>query len=131
MEIKGTLMKICPTVDINLKDGGSIKKGGFVIMREGDYPKPVYFEMMGSDRLQGLESLVVGTPLRVFFYPESREASDGRYFTSLRCTGVYNAAQPQPQEWNPQPAPTPLPATTENTPNDGLGWLINDDETPF
>lgn len=131
MEIKGTLMKICPTVDINLKDGGSIKKGGFVIMREGDYPKPVYFEMMGSNRLQCLEGLVVGMPLRVFFYPESRESNDGRYFTSLRCTGVYNAAQPQPQEWNPQSAPTPLPATTENTPNDGLGWLMDDDKTPF
>lgn len=131
MEIKGTLMKICPTVDINLKDGGSIKKGGFVIMREGDYPKPVYFEMMGSDRLQGLEGLVVGTPLRVFFYPESREASDGRYFTSLRCTGVYNAVQPQTQGWNPLPTPNLHIATTENAPKGDLDWLMDDDKTPF
>lgn len=130
METKGTLFKICQTVDISLKDGSTLQKGGFVINSEGTYPKPIYFEIMGGERLQQLEGLNPGDQLQVYFYPESRESKDGRYFSSLRCTGVVKLSAIQPAPAVPQ-APQ-----TANTPTGGskgdMNWLLADNQgTPF
>lgn len=98
MTMEGTLHTICPAADIRLKDGGAIRKGGFVIALGGSCPRPVYFEVMGEEPLRQLSALAPGVPLRVHFYPESREGRGGRYFTSLRCTGVVSLAPPQAAE---------------------------------
>lgn len=88
MEINGTIYRILQNQEVTFNDGTKKLKGGFVIMREGDYPKPVAFEMFGEERLSMLNGLTLGMPVRVSFYAESRESKDGKYYTTLRCTNV-------------------------------------------
>ena len=84
MEINGTIYRILQNQEVTFGDGTKKVKGGFVIMREGDYPKPV----------------------RVSFYAESREGKDGKYYTTLRCTNIMHlmAASNMPPaaySWSP------------------------------
>lgn len=55
-------------------------------MRDGDYPRPVAFELFGEDRLAMLAGVNVGMPVQVRFFAESREGKNGNIFTSTRCT---------------------------------------------
>ena len=104
MEINGTIYRILPRQDVVFGDGTRKVKGGFVIMREGDYPKPVAFELFGEERLSMLNGLNLGMPVRVSFYAESREGKDGRYYTTLRCTNLLALVPTQPKAVeSPQP----------------------------
>ena len=89
MEIIGTIYKILRTEEVTFGDGTKKTKGGFVIMREGEYAKPVAFELFGEERLELLNGLNIGTPVKVNFIANSREGKDGRYYTTLRCTNVF------------------------------------------
>jgi len=129
METRGTLFKICQTEEISLKDGGTLQKGGFVITSEGSYPKPIHFELMGGEKLLMLEGLNTGDLLQVYFYPESRESKDGRYFSSLRCTGIMKISPSQPTA--PQTAPFNTPADARVGGNKGdLDWLLGETQEP-
>ncbi|MCR5192070.1 MAG: DUF3127 domain-containing protein [Bacteroidales bacterium] len=64
-------------------------KGGFVIMREGEYSKPVAFELFGDERLALLTGLSAGMPVKVNFIAVSFEGKNGGYYTTLRCTNVF------------------------------------------
>lgn len=121
MEINGTIYRILPQQDVVFSDGTRKVKGGFVIMREGDYPKPVYFELFGEERLSMLNGLTLGMPVRVSFYAESREGKDGKFYTTLRCTNLLALAPSQPKE--PE---TPQPETDEL-----IIPVSPDDEVPF
>ncbi len=88
MEINGTIYKILQQEELTFADGTKKKKGGFVIMREGEYPKPVAFELFGEDRLSLLNGLTLGMPVRVIFYAESHECKTGNYYTTLRCFNI-------------------------------------------
>ena len=127
MEISGTIYKILPTEVVSFNDGTQKTKGGLVIMRDGDFPKPVAFEMYGEDRLAMLASLTIGMPVRVFFYAESREGKNGNYYTSLRCTNIMTLGQITPVQQMPltavsantlPPAPTPNTIPTAEAEND-------------
>ena len=120
MEINGTIHKILQNQEVTFNDGTKKLKGGFVIMREGEFPKPVAFELFGEERLSMIAGLTVGMPVKVYFYAESREGRDGKYYTTLRCTNVLAMAQIQP------PAEVPhneMPAETED--------FSPQDEVPF
>ena len=108
MEINGTIYKILPQEEVTFNDGTKKVKGSFVIMREGDYPKPVYFEMFGEERLSMLNGLTLGMPVRVSFYAESRAGKDGKFYTTLRCTSLLVPDTKQPAK--PEP---PQPETDE------------------
>lgn len=95
MEINGTIYRILQNQEVTFNDGTKKVKGGFVIMREGDYPKPVAFELFGEERLSMLNGLSLGMPVRVSFYAESREGKDGKYYTTLRCTNLLTLAPVQ------------------------------------
>ena len=121
MEINGTIYRILQNQEVTFNDGTKKVKGGFVIMREGDYPKPVAFELFGEERLSMLNGLSLGMPVRVSFYAESREGKDGKYYTTLRCTNLLTLA--------------PMQATkTERTQPETDALIIPvspDDEVPF
>lgn len=121
MEINGTIYKILPQQEVTFNDGTKKIKGGFVIMREGFYPKPVAFEMFGEERLAMLNGLNLGTPVRVSFYAESREGKDGKFYTTLRCTSLLVPGAEQPAKQEP-----PQPETDELTIP-----VSPDDEVPF
>jgi hypothetical protein len=121
MEINGTIYRILQNQEVTFNDGTKKVKGGFVIMREGDYPKPVAFELFGEERLSMLNGLTLGMPVRVSFYAESREGKDGKYYTTLRCTNLLTLAPVQPIKTE-----TPQPETDE------LRIPVSpDDEVPF
>ena len=121
MEINGTIYRILPQQEVTFNDGTKKLKGGFVIMREGDYPKPVAFELFGEERLSMLSGITLGMPVRVSFYAESREGRDGKYYTTLRCTNILTLVPVQPRE-----AETPQPETDE------LSIPVSpDDDVPF
>ena len=88
MEINGTLFKILPLQEVTFGDGTKKMKGSFVIMRDGDYPKPVAFELFGDERLAMLSKVNIGMPVRVSFFAESREGKNGNYYTTLRCFNI-------------------------------------------
>lgn len=136
MEINGTIYRILQNQEVTFGDGTKKVKGGFVIMREGDYPKPVAFELFGEERLSMLNGLTLGMPVRVSFYAESREGKDGKYYTTLRCTNIMQMVAasnmpPATYSWSPNgdtvstlnQEPTALPKEND------LPWA--DDEVPF
>ena len=88
MEINGTIYKILPTEEVAFGDGTKKMKGGFVIMREGEYPKPVAFELFGEERLALLNGITNGMPVKVNFLPVSFEGKNGGFFTTLRCINI-------------------------------------------
>lgn len=89
MEIIGTMYKILRQEEVTLGDGTKKMKGGFVIMREGEYSKPVAFELFGDERLSLLTGLSAGMPVKVNFIAVSFEGKNGGYYTTLRCTNVF------------------------------------------
>lgn len=119
MEINGTIYKILPQEEVTFNDGTKKIKGGFVIMREGDYPKPVAFEMFGEERLSMLNGLIVGMPVRVSFYAESRAGKDGKFYTTLRCTSLLVPDTKQPARPEP-PQPETDELTIPDSPDDGV-----------
>ena len=134
MEIIGTIYKILRKEEVTFGDGTKKTKGGFVIMREGEYTKPVAFELFSEERLELLNGLNIGTTVKVNFIANSREGKDGRYYTTLRCTNVFplvEMASSPPTgttttasgSWNP----------TSNTmpPEQEPGGLSPDEALPF
>ena len=104
MEINGTIYKILQQEEVTFGDGTKKMKGGFVIMREGEYPKPVAFELFGEERLSLLNGLTLGMPVRVSFFAESRLGKKGGYYTTLRCFNILALDPVRPTKTeNPQP----------------------------
>ena len=147
MEINGTIYRILQQEEVTFGDGTKKIKGGFVIMREGDYPKPVAFELFGEDRLSLLNGLTLGMPVRVSFFAESRESKNGKYYTTLRCFNIVHpgatsneppvsggnptTSNTTPYSWNPSGSTVP---TSDHKPQDtphenDLPW--EEDEMPF
>lgn len=136
MEINGTIYRILQNQEVTFGDGTKKVKGGFVIMREGDYPKPVAFELFGEERLSMLNGLTLGMPVRVSFYAESRVGKDGKYYTTLRCTNIMHlmAASNMPPtaySWNPNgnAAPTQNQEATAKSQDNDLP--LEDEQVPF
>lgn len=124
MEIKGTIYRILPQQEVTFSDGGKMMKGGFVIMREGESPKPVAFELFGEERLTLLNGLAVGMPVQVSFYADSREGKDGKFYTTLKCTHLTAlGGNTIPTATSPTPLPT--------SPVGQMPVMNDDDEVPF
>lgn len=81
MEISAKLFKILPPESIETKNG-PLKKQLFVVETQDQYPKKICFEIF-NDKV-ALGQVSEGTPVKVFFDPESREWQ-GKWFTSLRA----------------------------------------------
>jgi hypothetical protein len=147
MEINGTIYRILQQEEVTFGDGTKKIKGGFVIMREGEYPKPVAFELFGEERLLLLNGLTLGMPVRVGFYAESRESKNGKYYTTLRCFNIMHLGatsnEPPVSEvnsstnntpsysWNPSgnTVPTSDHKSTDIPRDNDLPWA--EDEVPF
>lgn len=81
MEISAKLYKVYPPETGEGKNG-QWKKQFFVVETADQYPKKICFEVW-NDKV-ALGQISEGTPVKVFFDPESREWQ-GRWFTSLRA----------------------------------------------
>lgn len=81
MEISAKLFQILPPETGEGKNG-AWKKQFVVVETQDQYPKKICFEIW-NDKV-ALGNLSVGSPVKVFFDPESREWQ-GKWFTSLRA----------------------------------------------
>ena len=125
MEISAKLFKILPPESIETKNG-PLKKQLFVVETQDQYPKKICFEIF-NDKV-ALGQITEGSPVKVFFDPESREWQ-GKWFTSLRAwrvdvDGGGNSGG-QYQQAESQASSIPTPSSTgesfDNTPsNDDL-----------
>ena len=75
MEIKGTVIKVLPS---ELIGQNQAKKQTFIIETEGQYPKKVAIDIW-KDTI----SVTQGESATFHLNAESREASNGRWFTGL------------------------------------------------
>ena len=126
MEIIGKFIKALPEQKGESQRGPWVR-GGLVIETEEQFPKQVAFSLWGEDKVAIARTMPVGTQLKVFFSPESREFNE-RWFTDLRCfridtfnpitAGATNsqaenvASKPQPKVISPstpQNSSTPQP----------------------
>lgn len=123
-EISGKINLIVDKVSGQSKNGGEWVKQEFVIETDGQYPKKVCFSLWG-DKINVLESLKPGDPVKISFDPESREYNS-RWYTDLRAWKIENANQPS-GGFTPPP-----PATTDNA-NDAFTAASEEeaDDLPF
>lgn len=136
MEINGTIYRILQQEEVTFGDGTKKIKGGFVIMREGEYPKPVAFELFGEDRISLLNGLTLGMPVKVSFYAESRESKNGKYYTTLRCFNIMSVSGGNPPTnsmtpylWNPSGNTVPTSDQNPTLHENDLTW--EEDGVPF
>ena len=83
MEVIGKFVKTLPEQRGTSQKGDWVR-GGFVIETEEQFPKQVAFSLWGEDKVVIVRTMTIGTQLKVFFSPESREFKD-KWFTDLRC----------------------------------------------
>ena len=122
MEITGTIYRILPKEEVTLGDGTKKMKGGFVIMCEGEYAKPLAFELFGDERLALLTGITVGMPVKAFFLPVSFEGKNGRYHSTLRCTNIFPLT-------TAAPASNPSSITSNPPMSDNSKWTTKDNMT--
>ena len=133
MEITIKVTKILePQSGVSSKNGETWVKNSFVGETQGQYPKTLYFTVMGQERWDKM-GIKVGGNFAVSFDPESREWN-GKYFTDLSAWKAVNldagqsAQTQQPTAQAPVAAPaqgvSPFP-TADAQPAGGV------DDTPF
>ena len=106
MEVIGKFVKTLPEQRGTSQKGDWVR-GGFVIETEEQYPKQVAFSLWGEDKVAIVRTMTIGTQIKVFFSPESREFKD-KYFTDLRCfrIDVFGAINKTQQVAHPQQSNT-------------------------
>ena len=112
MEISGKIIQVLPEQGgVSKTSGKEWKLQAYVLETQEQYPRKVYFEVFGEDRIKAnpcqLDDIVT-----VSFDIESREFN-GRWYTSIRAwkiqQGIVDAAAPQVV-----PAAQPVPAPQAN-----------------
>jgi len=126
-EINGKINVIVDKVSGQSKNGGEWVKQEFVIETDGQYPKKVCFSLWG-DKINVLESLKPGDPVKISFDPESREYN-GRWYTDLRAWKIESGSQANNSGFTPPPAP---PASNDSA-NDAFSAASDEggDDLPF
>ncbi len=96
MEITGKIIQVLPPrTGTSARTGSEWVCGQYVLETMEQYPKKIFFEVFGSERIQQF-NIQVGESLTVSFDIESREYN-GRWFTSIRAFKVdRSGAQPAP-----------------------------------
>lgn len=97
MEINLKITQVLNPQEGVSKDGNPWKVQGYVGETQGDYPKKVYFEVFGEERIEE-NQCEVDEMVTVSFDIESREYN-GRWYTTIRAWKVEKAplaAEPVP-----------------------------------
>lgn len=87
MELQGKLIATTVQESGIGKEGKPWKKQTFVIETMEQFPKKIAFEAWNDDCRQ-IDDLEMGNILKVAFNLQSRESSDGRWFTTAKSWKV-------------------------------------------
>lgn len=108
MEIEGKIISILPAMEGISKTGNPWKVQPYVLETLDQYPRKVYFEIMGAERIEK-NACQLDDQVKVSFDVESREYN-GRWYTTCRAWRIDEAtpaAQPVAQKQAPKPAAAP------------------------
>lgn len=109
MEINLKIIQVLPAQEGVGKNGNPWKMQGYVGETQSEYPKKVYFEVFGEERIKD-NPCDIDDMVNVSFDIESREFN-GRWYTSIRAWKIEPAqAAAEPVEKKPaQAAPEAAP----------------------
>lgn len=109
MEINLKIIQVLPAQEGVGKNGNPWKMQGYVGETQSEYPKKVYFEVFGEERIEK-NPCDIDDMVKVSFDIESREFN-GRWYTSIRAWKIEPAqAAAEPVEQKPsQAAPAAAP----------------------
>lgn len=124
MEITGRIIAVLePRRGTSNRTGSEWICGQYVLETMDQYPRKLFFEVFGADRLQQF-NIQMGEVLTVSFDIDAREYQ-GRWFNSIRAfrvdrnTQAAPVAAPAPEPFNPAPfGGTPVPTQAPVTPTD-------------
>ena len=130
MEVIGKFVKTLPEQRGTSQKGDWVR-GGFVIETEEQFPKQVAFSLWGEDKVAIVRTMTIGTQIKVFFSPESREFKD-KYFTDLRCFRIDTLNQAQSNTQAQQKDYAPNISQVEKQPTfDSNSDIQENDDLPF
>lgn len=114
MEIEGKIIQVLPAQEGVGQNGNPWKMQPYVLETLGDYPKKVYFEVFGEERIDKYPC-EEGNHVTVSFDIESREYN-GRWYTTIRAWRIaigtpaaQPVATPAPQVEGAEEASSDLP----------------------
>ncbi len=115
MELTGKIIHALePKSGTSQRTGNPWKMQEFVLETLEQYPRKLFFNVFGEDRLREM-NIKVGEILTVSFDIDAREYN-GRWYTDIRAWRVQREGQQpaqQAQAAAPAPQPEPIPAPTE------------------
>lgn len=92
MEVQGKVIQVLPTLHgISKNSGKEWEVQPFVIETEGQYPRKIYFEIFGSERV-AQNTPAEGSTVNVSFDLESIEFN-GHWYTKPRAWRVVSTAE--------------------------------------
>ena len=83
MELIGKLFKKLQEQNGESQRGLWVKME-FVIETQDQFPKQICFSLWGEDKVAVVRNMKLGSEMKVYFSPESKEFN-GRWYTDLRC----------------------------------------------
>ena len=138
MEIKGKIIQILPIMEGVSKNGNPWKVQPFVLETLDQYPRKVYFEIFGEERIAQCP-LDINYEVTVHFDAESREFK-GRWYTQLRAWKITTGqdeeapvdAEQAGETTSVTAVPSPVSAAQEEDPEAGPFGSVNAGTTlPF
>ena len=99
MEIVGNIIQVMPRQEGISKSGNPWAVQPFVLETLDQYPRKVYIEIFGDQRIKD-NPVQVGYPMAVSYDLESREFN-GRWYTSVRAWKVVPPQQAAPVTVDP------------------------------
>lgn len=120
MELQGKLVSVTERVDAVSKNGMKYSTAFVVVETQEQYAKTIAFELFvgeksTSDIIQQAASLLINSIVKVSFDLESREGSNGRWWTTAKAWRV----QELEEEKKPEEATT-LPEIASSVVSDEL-----------
>ncbi len=125
MEITGKIIAVLPERGgVSQRSGSEWKLQPYVLETQENYPRKMYFEVFGADKIAQF-NIQVGDTLTVSFDIDAREFN-GRWYNSIRAWKVERAAAPGAA---PVPEAAPFPPASAAP----AGFAAGDsaDDLPF
>lgn len=92
MELIGTLIKKLEIEEYQTSEGTGRNQEFIINDNSPKFSKNVCFRIKNEELMASFASVPIGTTMKVFFSPESREY-EGRYYTNLKCWKIQTLEQ--------------------------------------
>lgn len=128
IKFSGKVFHVTNDMDILDKNKNTQTKRGYAIKTNDEYPKTVYFEIYGKDKIEK-ENIQVGDELEAYVNISSREYM-GKYYTSIVAWKINNKTKRERAnqgEEGVMPKPNSAPTTASQPTKPATSY----DDLPF